>query len=83
MNTTRKPYLLHHGAKTGRDITWLIEKENKEFLEAMRTSIRTECPGKNRRRGEQKLVTTEDALPLVADIAGKPWEYFVQQGAAR
>ena len=43
----------------------------------MRTSVRTECPGKNRRRGEQKFVTAEDVLPLVADIAGKPKEYFV------
>ncbi len=32
----------------------------------MRTSVRTECPGKNRRRGEQKFVTAEDVLPLVA-----------------
>ncbi len=42
----------------------------------MRTSIRTECPGKDRRRGQQKIVTAEDVLPLVANIAGKPQEYF-------
>jgi hypothetical protein len=45
----------------------------------MRTSIRTECPGKNRKRGKQKLVTAEDVLPVIADtnIAGKSQEYFV------
>ena len=43
----------------------------------MRTSTRTECPGSNRRRGEQEFVTAEDVLPLVADIAINPQEYFV------
>jgi len=43
----------------------------------MRISARTECPGKNRRRGEQKFVTAEDVIPLVADIANNPQEYFV------
>jgi hypothetical protein len=44
-----------------------------------RTETQTECPGKNRKRGQQKFVTAEDVLPVVADtdITGTPQEYFV------
>jgi hypothetical protein len=38
----------------------------------MRTSFRTQCPGKNRKSGEQKLDTAEDVFPFVTGIAGKP-----------
>ena len=43
----------------------------------MRTSVWTECPGKNRRRGEQKFVTAEDAHTVTPAKAG------VQKNAKR
>jgi hypothetical protein len=45
----------------------------------MRTFSRTECPGKNRKRGQRKLFTVENMLVVIedTDIVVMPQEEFV------